>query len=147
MKRSRQQLVWAIVACAAVVAQLAPKALCHACDQPCCSGQASGHGPHAIDSGAAPAGHCPLCAATADLRLGESDEQPCRCQLNARTDQPTSLSRGTPAPRADGESAPGGPAVVPAVVPQALGVSREYVAASLAVPIRPPRILFGVWRN
>jgi hypothetical protein len=26
-------------------------------------------------------------------------------------------------------------------------VSREYLAASLAVPIRPTRILFGVWRN
>jgi hypothetical protein len=32
-------------------------------------------------------------------------------------------------------------------VPQSLGVSREYLAASLAVPIRPVRILFGVWRN
>jgi hypothetical protein len=31
-------------------------------------------------------------------------------------------------------------------VPQVLGVSREYMAASLAMPIRPPRILFGVWR-
>ncbi|MFM8892678.1 MAG: hypothetical protein ACKOTB_13850 [Planctomycetia bacterium] len=40
-----------------------------------------------------------------------------------------------------------GPSVLPAIAPQVLGVSREYLAASLAIPIRPPRILFGVWRN
>jgi hypothetical protein len=32
-------------------------------------------------------------------------------------------------------------------VPQVLGVSREYLVASLAVPIRPVRILFDVWRE
>jgi hypothetical protein len=37
--------------------------------------------------------------------------------------------------------------VVTIDVPRDLGVSREYVTAALAVPIRPPRILFGVWRN
>jgi hypothetical protein len=31
--------------------------------------------------------------------------------------------------------------------PHELGASREFVAASLAVPIRPVRILYGVWRN
>jgi hypothetical protein len=35
------------------------------------------------------------------------------------------------------------PGDAPPIVPQVLGVSRAYVA----VPIRPPRILFGVWRN
>jgi hypothetical protein len=40
-----------------------------------------------------------------------------------------------------------GPSVLPAIASQVLGVSREYLAASLAIPIRPPRILFGVWRN
>lgn len=39
------------------------------------------------------------------------------------------------------------PAVAPPATPQVLGVNREYLAASLAVPIRPPRILYGVWRN
>jgi len=38
-------------------------------------------------------------------------------------------------------------AVVVSSAPQVLGVSREYLAASLAVPVRPPRILFGIWRN
>jgi hypothetical protein len=47
---------------------------------------------------------------------------------------------------ADG-ALPIGPAFLPPVAPLVLGVSREYLAASLAIPIRPPRILFGVWRN
>ena len=38
-------------------------------------------------------------------------------------------------------------AVTAITVQNTLGVSREYVAASLAVPIRPMRILCGVWRN
>ena len=35
----------------------------------------------------------------------------------------------------------------PPAAPPTLGVSREYAADLMAVPIRPPRILFGVWRN
>ncbi|MFM8802768.1 MAG: hypothetical protein ACKOK8_02460 [Planctomycetia bacterium] len=73
-------------------------------------------------------------------------DRPCHCQLKARQHEPLSLSRSTLPAVADGAMAIGS-SVLPAIAPQVLGVSREYLAASLAIPIRPPRILFGVWRN
>ncbi len=146
MVRSRQQFVWVLAVCVAVVAQATPQAVCLACDQPCCANRASRGGPTTTQSGVVPAGHCPLCAVAADLRLAETNERPCRCQINARNDQPLAPSRGILPAFADADSA-APQAAVPPRVPQVLGVSREYVAASLAVPIRPPRILFGVWRN
>ena len=146
MVRSRTQLVWALAACAAVGAQIAPKALCQACDQPCCAGEVGGHVPHTTASRTEPTGGCPLCASTVDHPVAETSERPCHCQLDVRHDQPLSPSRG-PLPACGDEAAVAALAFVPPVVPPVLGVSREYVAASLAVPIRPPRILFGVWRN
>ena len=147
MVRSQKQLVWVLAAWAAIAGQSAPKAVCQVCDQTCCGGQTSDHAPKTADSGAAPARHCPLCAPAADLRLGEPTEQPCHCQLDARHEEPLSLSRGGLPAFPDGDPASLGLSAIPWVAPQVLGVSREYVAASLAVPIRPARILFGVWRN
>jgi hypothetical protein len=133
VKSGLRQFVWVLAACAAVVAQFVPKTVCQTCDQPCCA--------PAIEL----AEGCPLCAA-AGLQQAEPNEQPCHCQLNARHEQPLSLSRGSVKAVADD-----GPAAwlstAQSDVPEALGVSREYLAASLAIPIRPPRILFGVWRN
>ena len=103
-------------------------------DEPCCAIRADEL-----------AGGCPLCAA-ADLQQPESDQEPCHCQLNARHEQPLSLTRGSVTAVADDGLAVWLPAAQ-SDTPQALGVSREYLAASLAIPIRPPRILFGVWRN
>ncbi len=146
MVRSRTQLVWALAACAATIAQLTPKAPCHACDQPCCADRDSDRGPETADLGTESGGVCPLCATTADLRLARTTEAPCRCQLKARHDKPFSSSRNSlPAFADDGSAA--GLAVMPTVVPRILGMSREYAATSLAVPIRPARILLGVWRN
>ena len=145
MVQSRKQLVWALAACAAVFAQLPPRALCQACDQPCCSSLAEGHAPPAAAS-VEPSGTCPLCAAASGQRLPDTADPPCHCQLKARQHQPLALSRSTLPVVADGAMALA-PSVLPAVAPQVLGVSREYLAASLAIPIRPPRILFGVWRN
>ncbi len=143
---SPKQIVRILATCAAFVAQLAPQAFCLACDQPCCIERSSGRGLTKNDAGVEPVSHCPLCAAAADFRPTETHERPCRCQLNARHDQPLSPTKGTLLELAGGDVALG-PAVAPPEVPQLLGVSREYLAASLAVPIRPPRILFGVWRN
>jgi hypothetical protein len=134
VRNSLKQLVWACAACAAVIAQATPKVFCQACDQPCCVLRAD-----ELAAG------CPLCAA-AGLRQAESDEEPCHCQLNARHEQPLSLSRGSVTAAADDSLAVWLPAAQQDA-PHALGVSREYLAASLAMPIRPPRILFGVWRN
>ncbi len=83
----------------------------------------------------------PCCAVVQEVCC---HNDPCQCQLEARDEQP--LSHGPLTACADGAPALGLSTVLPHV-PQVLGVSREYVAASLAVPIRPPRILFGVWRN
>jgi hypothetical protein len=100
-------------------------------------------------------GGCPVCAITADRcpieSAGPSDsakssETPCGCQLDARQDEPMASSRGT-LPSFDEVAQASLSAVVVSSAPQVLGVSREYLAASLAVPVRPPRILFGVWRN
>ncbi len=145
MIQSRTQLVWALAACAAVFAQITPRAFCQNCDQPCCSRLADGHARPAI-AAAEPAGSCPLCAAESGRQLPDGGDRPCHCQLNARDQQPLACSRSFVPAGADG-ALPVGPAFLPPVVPLGLGVSREYLAASLAIPIRPPRILFGVWRN
>ncbi len=144
MVGSLRNLVWTAAACAAIVAQFAPDAFCDACSRPCCA--VPGTLSAAAESvGETPVG-CPLCTAAAGIRPAEPTEQPCRCQLDARHEQPLSPSRSTIRVVADGDPAVG-PAAAAPEVPQVLGVSREYVAASLAVPIRPPRILFGVWRD
>lgn len=144
--RGRNQVVWALAACATVIAQVATRPLCQACDRPCCAGRADGHTSNTPDSVVEPTDACSQCFAEAGCRRAETTERPCHCQLNARDDQPLSPSRCAPTAVADDASAIG-LAVVPPVVPRILGVSREYLAALLAVPIRPPRILFGVWRN
>lgn len=144
--QSRKQLVWALAACAGVFAQFTPKALCQACDQPCCSSPADSHSPPDAAAAVEVAGRCPLCAAESGQQQPDTADRPCHCQLKARHEQPLSFSRSTVPSIADG-ALPIGPAFLPSVTPHVLGVSREYLAASLAMPIRPPRILFGVWRN
>ena len=137
--------VWLVAASAALAAQIAPHAFCQRCDRPCCESTATVEvAPAASDSD--PVDRCPVCAAVADKCPVESTAAPCRCQLDARQDEPKTASRST-LPSFDEvtqASVPG--AALPAPCP-VFGASREYLAASLAVPIRPPRILFGVWRN
>jgi len=127
-----KQLVWALVALAIVVAQVTPRGVCRACDRPCCA--------------ADPVARCPLCGDGGLTRPLERPEQPCNCQLTARHEQPLALPSGS-VPVLSVSDAADAPVVSPPLPPQVLGVSREYLAASLSVPIRPPRILFGVWRN
>lgn len=146
MVRGKAQLVWVLAACAAVGAQITPKVLCQACDQPCCAGLVDRLAPTTTEAGVEPAGPCPLCASEAGQRPATTTERPCSCQLKARHDQPLSSARGVRPAGITGDPAIG-TADVASVVPLVLGVSREYVAASLAVPIRPLRILLGVWRN
>lgn len=145
MAYAGNRFVWLVAACAAVVAQVAPQALCRSCDRPCCDSAATVKAATGVSDGD-PAGHCPVCAAVADDCPVESTAAPCRCQLDCRQDEPKTSSHGT-LPSFDEvaqATVPG--TALPAPCP-VLGVSREYLAASLAVPIRPPRILFGVWRN
>lgn len=116
-----KQLVWVVAACATLFAPAIPQACCCPC--------------------AEPASICdqPCCAA-------ETRAEACCCRLDARHDQPLVPAKGT-APSFEHHDQGAAPTAVVADVPQVVGVSREYLAASLAVPMRPPRILFGVWRN
>jgi len=150
-----KQLVWALVALATVVAQVTPQGVCRACDRPCCAAPMSvgsvGVGSGGFSTGgpgcdADPVARCPLCAAGITPRPLERPEQPCNCQLTARHEQPLALPSGSVPVLSVGDAADA-TVVSPPLPPQVLGVSREYLAASLSVPIRPPRILFGVWRN
>lgn len=148
MVRTRTRIVWVMAVTAAVVAQAGPQGVCRGCDRsPECLGGAACHGgPVAPEAGAEPVAGCPLCPATTDRRCDGADAPPCHCQLNARQDRPLAPSPGaSPAPvAADSQAAW---SAAPPTAPPTLGVSREYAADLLAVPIRPPRILFGVWRN
>lgn len=146
MAYGRNQIVWLVAACAALAAQVVPQALCLGCDRPCCASAAVGIELAACPSKAAPAGGCPACAAAADRCPIDPAEPPCGCQLDSRQDEPMASSRGT-LPSFNAVARGFLPSTALAAAPQPLGVSREYLAGSLAVPIRPPRILFGVWRN
>lgn len=135
-----------LAAWAALAAQVASPAFSRPCDQPCCASEARGCHPAVAESEARPAGGCPLCAATAATCPSDTAEQPCRCHLDARQDQSMSSPRGMSPRVVEADQR----VVTPADQPDApliLGVSREYVATSLSVPIRPVRILRGVWRN
>lgn len=127
MDRSPRHFVWVVAACATLCAHVArggPGEQCRACDESC----------HAVPT------------ATCCHETTSGDTSPCRCQLDAREDQPLGQSRVT-LRTLDPVSSSAVSATATPPVPQVLAVSREYLAASLAVPIRPPRILFGVWRN
>ena len=145
MDHHSRKFVWLLTACAALLAQVVPQSLYGACDLGCCAVQTPDRGPAATSRSVTSTGGCPLCAAASEECRPDTTEQPCRCQLSSRQDQPLTVNPSPP--HRD-------PATQVAVldtasqhVPQTLGLSREYVARSLAIPIRPTRILFGVWRN
>ena len=145
--------MWFVLAWAAVVAQAAPLSLCRDCSRPCCAAHEAAAG----DAAAGEVATCPACAA-ADATAcaaaggletasgGQPARDPCRCQLDARPEQPLAVARANPPRAIGGDAAIVAPAALPPA-PPALGASREYLAATLAIPIRPPRILYGVWRN
>lgn len=149
MTRGAKQFVGIWAAWAAVAALVASPAVCVSCDLPCCRVADGETDAMALVPGGEPSDCCPLCLATAmraDHCPAEPSHQPCRCQLDARQDQPIVPPKGS-TPQVDLAAAATLPAVTGLEMPQDLGVSREYLAATLAVPIRPARILFGVWRD
>jgi len=148
-------LVTLVMASAALVAEVVPQAWSGDCDRGCCAAQAADccavavASPLAI-SRAAPAEAetcCPLCAATSDARLTPTDESPCHCQLDAKQDQSFAGHGATQLQRDDlpvwGEVVDS----TQAGSSHGLDASRTYAVASLSIPIRPVRILYGVWRN
>ncbi len=144
MRPRGKQYVWVVAAWTALAVHVMPTELCLACEKPCCmmrGGDAPGP-PIAIPA----ADGCPLCAAPPDRNATGSEEQPCACQWEARQEQPLPPQR--PVFEQNAEDVPlSGPVAVPPSEIGSLGLSREYGATSLAIPIRPARILFGVWRN
>lgn len=125
MVRILQKPIWLAVAAVTLVAQAVPQAWSGDCDRGCCAAEV-----HEC---------CTACQT-------ETTDSPCQCQLDARQDQPLLMHRG-PSPQCDLLDQVAVADWASMQAPPALGVSREYVAASLAVPIRPTRILCGVWRN
>lgn len=132
-----------------LAAQIAAQARCDVCAKSGChveGGACCG----AARTGSADAAGCPLCraAAGADLVGAETQgigEIPCRCMWEARENQPLSTSRGFPGTPDLAAQVAMLPAL--AVPTSGSGFSREFLAAALAVPKRPPRILYGIWRN
>jgi len=120
-----QKTVWLVMACVALVAQVVPPMGSGECDRGCCAAESREC--------------CSACPV-------ESAAPPCHCQLDARQDDPLSVPEGrTPGCDLLEQGAAADSTSLEA--PHSLGVSREYVAASLSVPIRPVRVLYGVWRN
>ena len=114
-----------VMACVAFVAQVVPQLGSGECGRGCCAAESREC--------------CSSCPA-------EPTAPPCHCQLDASQDEPLSAPRGRSLDRDLLEQV----AVADSISvdpPHSLGVSREYVAASLAVPIRSVRVLYGVWRN
>ena len=120
MHSSQKQLAWVVAAWATLVAPAIPQA----CECPCVE---------------------PADACGRSCCGPESPAETCCCQLDGGQPEALLPERVAP-PSVDTDHQSVSPVVAQAV-PQVLGVSREYVAASLAVPIRPVRILFGVWRD
>ena len=146
MMHNGKQLAWIVAACAALVAQATPPVLCFACDHPCCAARADTIADRADNADTAGSSGCPRCAAHPGLLPADTSQSPCNCQLDARQEQPLATSR-SPVPQAADDTLASDVATARLLVLPALGITRDYAALSLAIPIRPARILFGVWRN
>jgi hypothetical protein len=120
MHSGQKQLAWVVAAWATLVAPAIPQA----CECPCVE---------------------PADACGRSCCGPESPAETCCCQLDGG--QPEALLPERVAPPSVDTHHQSVSLAAARTVPQVLGVSREYVAASLAVPIRPVRILFGVWRD
>ena len=145
MAGNSRTFVRLMVACAALLAQVVPLSFCEACQRDGCPAANHDRVPIGTSGLVASTHGCPLCDAASQHCRPDSPEHPCRCQFNPRQDQPLTANPSPPPPDAFNQVAVLETASLHA--PHPLGQSREYAAASLAIPIRPARILFGVWRN
>ena len=155
MVANRQNPVWAVLACVAFVAQVVPQAWGGECGRGCCAAEDPACCSDSIvpplsisrgDPADAETG-CPLCAATSDRSLADTHESPCHCQLDAKHEQSLVLQEARATQRDDlpvwGEiadtSSQGGS--------RGLAAGQAYAEVSTSIPIRPMRVLYGVWRN
>ncbi len=122
MARYRQKTIWLVLACAAFVGQAFSHACSEDCGRDCCVAPAT------------------CCQAT-------TDASPCSCQLEAKQDQTLAVHEVRSSQRDDlpvwGEVAD----ATALKASRELAASRSYAVAAQSIPIRPVRILYGVWRN
>ena len=149
-----QKPIWLVMACAAFVAQVVPQSWTGDCDRGCCAAEVgecctASLAPTVSAAQAepveAPAG-CPLCAAPLNGNATHAAESPCHCQLDTRQEQPLSVHSGS-SPQRDDLPVWVAADTTSLEALHGLGASRNYAVASLSIPIRPVRILYGVWRN
>lgn len=141
---SRRWIAWVVLA-ALFAGQVVAHARCDVCVRLGChatGGSCCGPGREA----AADAATCPLCRAAADGGNGTTDAAPCRCLWEPLDDQPLTDAR------AGGVTLdPVGAAAVltssAAVDATSIEASDPRSARPWDVRQRPPRILYGVWRN
>ena len=118
----RQKSIWMVLACVAFAFQAVPQACSNDCDRGCCVAPVT------------------CCQAT-------TDASPCSCQLEAKQDQTPAVHEVRSSQRDDlpvwGEVAD----ATGLHTSRGLAASRSYAVAAQSIPIRPVRILYGVWRN
>jgi len=133
-----------LIACAAVIGQFIPASAVWACGKSCCSASASQSCCQRILSTEQdPDSGCPLCR---PQQTDQSPAPPCHCHLKARHDSATKVEG-----RAALDLQHLDHFVVVRVSNDSEETSAELTRLALAagetIPHRPPRILFGVWRN
>jgi hypothetical protein len=141
-----QQSVWIVMTVAAFVAQVVPQSWTGDCNRVCCAAESLACCPATLETPAESPAGCPLCSTPSAGAPAHADESPCQCQLDARQEQPLSV-HGTSSPQRDDLAGWVAADTTSLEALHGLGVSRTYGVASLSIPIRPMRILYGVWRT
>jgi hypothetical protein len=144
MRSTRSRTVRYIVACAAVAGQFLAAIDARACERSCGAAVAMpACCPLGFSSDRDIAPECPLCTAE---EVGQDPVKPCRCDLESRDDaaMPAKARSAVDHRQPARDVGPG----MLAVAEQASGAAmRQAVAEGATIPRRPPRIVFGVWRN
>lgn len=132
-----------LIAFAAVIGQFVPASATWACGESCCSGSASqscctqvGPAEQDLDS------ECLLCSP----QPVEGCAPPCYCHQKARHDSATRVEACRPLDLQQPDQFAVVRVCDDSAEPSA-ELMRLVLAAGEIIPYRPPRILFGVWRN
>jgi hypothetical protein len=133
-----------LVVTAAVIGQLVSASAACACEKPCCSAPTETSCCASILSGEPDAcSPCPLCG---PQRCEEVPSPPCHCQLQTRHDSAATAEGRTVRDLRQSDAVCHVLAVEDSS-PSSGELNRVVLAASQTIPYRPPRIVFGVWRN
>lgn len=133
-----------LVAFVAVVGQFIPASTVWACGKSCCSASASQSCCKSVLSNEQDlASQCPLCRAE---RTDPSPAPPCHCHLKARHESATTANGRAALDVQDLHHFECVPLSDDSAEASA-ELMRMALAAGDTIPHRPPRIVFGVWRN